>query len=129
MEAFIHANGGDVVKTVTNKCTHLMSSESGTKKCADAEKKGVVIVDEAWVREQCGSDHGQDDAPPPAAKKATKAKAKAAPKAAPPKKAKAVPKKAKAVIPSSSSSSSSSISTKGALDGMIVCMTGTMRYV
>jgi len=54
MEAFIHANGGDVVKTVTNKCTHLMSSESGTKKCADAEKKGVVIVDEAWVREQCG---------------------------------------------------------------------------
>ena len=54
MEAFIQANGGDVVKTVTNKCTHLMSSESGTKKCADAEKKGVVIVDEAWVREQCG---------------------------------------------------------------------------
>ena len=50
MEGFIQANGGDVVKTVTNKCTHLMSSESGTKKCADAEKKGVAIVDEAWER-------------------------------------------------------------------------------
>jgi surface protein len=60
MEGFIQANGGEVVKTVTNKCTHLMSAESGTKKCADAEKKGVVVVDEAWVREQCGGDRVQE---------------------------------------------------------------------
>jgi predicted DNA-binding WGR domain protein len=54
MEGFIIANGGEVAKTVTNKCTHLISAETGTKKCADAEKKGVIVVDEAWVREQCG---------------------------------------------------------------------------
>ena len=54
MEGFIQANGGEVAKTVTNKCTHLISAETGTKKCADAEKKGAIVVDEAWVRDQCG---------------------------------------------------------------------------
>jgi predicted DNA-binding WGR domain protein len=89
MEGFIQANGGEVVKTVTNKCTHLMSSESGTKKCADAEKKGAIVVDEAWVREQCAGSSEQQEAPPPSAKKAAKAEAA-------PKKAEAAPKKAKA---------------------------------
>ena len=61
MEGFIQANGGDVAKTVTNKCTHLISAETGTKKCADAEKKGAIVVDEAWVREQCGGGGGEVD--------------------------------------------------------------------
>ena len=90
MEGFIIANGGEVAKTVTNKCTHLISAETDTKKCADAEKKGVIVVDEAWVREQCGEDteamdedddeddededdddddEEEEDIPPPTAKK------------------------------------------------------------
>jgi NAD-dependent DNA ligase len=106
MEGFIQANGGEVAKTVTNRCTHLMSAETGTKKCADAEKKGVIVVDEAWVREQCG-DEQQEEVPPAAVKKVAKAKvtAKASAKAAP----------------------TSSVSTAGALAGLTFCMTGTMR--
>ena len=76
MESFIQANGGDIAKSVTNKCTHLISAETGTKKCIDAEKKGVIVVDEDWVRGQCGN-----DAPEPPPKKGTK-KEKAAPKKA-----------------------------------------------
>eukprot|EP01033_Poteriospumella_lacustris_P003423 gene3423-2532_t len=49
-EEFIIQHGGEVVKSVTNTCTHLVSAESGTKKCEDALAKGVVIVDEQWVR-------------------------------------------------------------------------------
>jgi NAD-dependent DNA ligase len=119
MEGFIQANGGEVAKTVTNKCTHLMSSETGTKKCADAEKKGVLIVDEAWVREQCGDAGDQNDEAPPAPKKATKAKVNA--KAAAPK-AKAKKTAAAAAPPPPS------VSTGGALAGLTFCMTGTMRY-
>jgi len=87
MEGFITANGGEVAKTVTNKCTHLISAETGTKKCADAEKKGVVVVDEAWVRDQCGGStmmevEEEEEAPPaPAAKKGAKAKPTASSKA------------------------------------------------
>ena len=61
------ANGGSVAKSVTNKCTHLLSSETGTKKCADAESKGVIVVDEPWVRSKCNdaeeneSDHDEDE--------------------------------------------------------------------
>jgi hypothetical protein len=61
MEDFIRANGGEVVKSVTNKCTHLMSAESGTMNCADAEKIGVIIVDEAWVRAQCQGGESDDE--------------------------------------------------------------------
>ena len=35
---------------MTNSVTHLVSAETGTKKCQDAEAKGVKIVDEDWVR-------------------------------------------------------------------------------
>lgn len=49
-EEFIIQHGGEVVKSVTNTCTHLVSAETGTKKCEDALAKGVVIVDEQWVR-------------------------------------------------------------------------------
>jgi hypothetical protein len=68
MEGFIQANGGEVAKTVSNKCTHLISAETGTKKCADAEKKGAMVVDEAWVRAQCGGGGGGEAAPAPKAK-------------------------------------------------------------
>jgi hypothetical protein len=109
MEGFIQANGGDVAKTVTNKCTHLISAETGTKKCADAEKKGAIVVDEAWVRDQCGdaatgAEEGEEEDEevlPPAPKKA----AKKAPPSAP------------------ASSSGGSL----ALEGLTFCMTGTMR--
>ncbi len=51
-ESLITENGGTVAKTVTNSVTHLVSSETGTKKCQDAEAKGVTIVDEKWVRDR-----------------------------------------------------------------------------
>ena len=115
MEGFIQANGGDVAKTVTNKCTHLISAETGTKKCADAEKKGAIVVDEAWVREQCGGGGGEvddemeEEVSAPAPKKAGKQVTKVSKKAANP----------TSVPPSSSGG--------GALSGMTICMTGTMR--
>jgi hypothetical protein len=49
-EAYITQHGGSVAKSVTNACTHLVSAETGTKKCQDAEEKGIAIVDEDWVR-------------------------------------------------------------------------------
>jgi NAD-dependent DNA ligase len=49
-EKLITDNGGQVAKSVTNACTHLVSAETGTKKCQDAEEKGCAIVDEDWVR-------------------------------------------------------------------------------
>ena len=106
MEGFIIANGGEVAKTVTNKCTHLISAETGTKKCADAEKKGAIVVDEAWVREQCGGDITEaDEAPPPATKKVAKGK-------------KAVSKPTPPVIEHEGG---------GNLAGLTICMTGTLR--
>ena len=133
MERFIIANGGEVAKSVTNKCTHLISAETGTKKCADAEKKGVIVVDEAWVREQCGEDteamdedddeddedeeeedddddddeeEEEEDIPPPTAKKATKAKK---------------------VSTTKKTVSAPSGDDDGALAGLTICMTGTLR--
>jgi hypothetical protein len=94
-EALIEANGGTNVKTVTNSCTHLircefsalissniiavdcftddvgLSSETGTKKCADAEAKGVVVVNEDWIRSRI--DGGIASVPAPPAKKAVTA--------------------------------------------------------
>jgi BRCT domain type II-containing protein len=63
-ENFIKNHGGTVAKSVTNSVTHLVrldcfdfhssfllySSETGTKKCQDAEAKGIEIVNEDWVR-------------------------------------------------------------------------------
>lgn len=46
----------------------ITSSETGTKKCEDAEEKGVKIVDEDWVRDkvdgiehESGSDEGDNE--------------------------------------------------------------------
>jgi hypothetical protein len=58
-EKFIKENGGTVAKSITKACTHLVTSESGTKKCQDAEDKGIEIVDEDWVRSVV--DGGGDD--------------------------------------------------------------------
>jgi predicted DNA-binding WGR domain protein len=102
MEGFIQANGGDIAKTVTNKCTHLISAETGTKKCQDAEKKGVIVVDEEWVRAQCGGDSVPEPEPKKVANKESKAPTKKAAKTA-----KAAP-------------------SSGALAGFTFCMTGTM---
>jgi hypothetical protein len=85
-EALIEANGGTNVKSVNNSCTHLirytillemsgcwiladaaLSSETGTKKCLDAEAKGVAIVSEDWVRSRI--DGGNPSAPAPPAKR------------------------------------------------------------
>jgi hypothetical protein len=49
---------------VTNSVTHLVSSETGTKKCDEAEAKGAKIVDEDWVRnriENGGGKAGDDE--------------------------------------------------------------------
>jgi hypothetical protein len=50
---------------VTNSVTHLVSSETGTQKCDEAEAKGVKIVDEDWVRNRIenrdGKVGGSDD--------------------------------------------------------------------
>jgi len=51
-EAFILKHGGKVAKSVTNSVTHLVSAETGTKKCQDAEDKGATIVNEDWVRKR-----------------------------------------------------------------------------
>jgi hypothetical protein len=48
-----------VSKTVTNSVTHLVSSETGTQKCNDAEAKGVKIVDEDWVRNRIENGGGK----------------------------------------------------------------------
>ena len=68
-ESFIITNGGSVAKTGTNSCTHLVSSETGTKKCQDAAAKGVMIVDEQWIRDKVAGG-GSSDSKGPATKKA-----------------------------------------------------------
>jgi hypothetical protein len=61
-EAKLIKHGATIAKTVTNSCTHLISAETGTKKCQDAEAKGVKIVDEDWiVAKMSGEDTGDDD--------------------------------------------------------------------
>jgi hypothetical protein len=63
-EKLIADHGGSVCKTVTNSVTHLVSSETGTKKCDEAEAKGAKIVDEDWVRnriENGGGKAGDDE--------------------------------------------------------------------
>lgn len=78
-EKLIIANGGLVSKTVTNSVTHLVSTETGTKKCMDAEAKGVNIVNEQWVRSMLdeGSDNTSSVAAPPAKKAVVPEKAPA----------------------------------------------------
>jgi hypothetical protein len=49
----------------------VLSSETGTKKCLDAEAKGVAIVNEDWVRHRI--DGGNTSAPVPPAKKSSTA--------------------------------------------------------
>lgn len=55
MEHEIRAAGGDVAKSVTKEVTILVASQPGTKKCLDAAKKGVMVVDEAWLHERLGT--------------------------------------------------------------------------
>jgi NAD-dependent DNA ligase len=57
-ETLIQNNGGEIAKSVTKKCTHLVSAMTGTKKCQDAEAKGLQVVDEEWVREKILSSGG-----------------------------------------------------------------------
>ena len=52
MEDEIRAAGGDVAKSVTKKVTILVASQPGTKKCQDAAKKGIKVVDEAWLEKR-----------------------------------------------------------------------------
>ena len=65
--------GGDVAKAVTKQVTILVASQPGTKKCQDAAKKGVMVVDEAWLQERL------DTAAPPTKKGKAAAEAEAAP--------------------------------------------------
>ncbi len=75
-EEIITKNGGSIAKSVTKAVTHLVSSETGTKKCQEAEAKGISIVDEQWVRDKI-SGSGTTSA----TKKAAKGKAKPEPEA------------------------------------------------
>lgn len=52
VEDEIRAAGGDVAKSVTKQVTILVASQPGTKKCQDAVKKGIKVVDEAWLQER-----------------------------------------------------------------------------
>ena len=78
MEDEIRAAGGDVAKSVTKEVTILVASQPGTKKCLDAAKKGVMVVDEAWLHERLGT------APPPPTKKGKKGKVATEAETAPP---------------------------------------------
>ena len=73
MEDEICVAGGDVAKAVTKQVTILVASQPGTKKCQDAAKKGVMVVDEAWLQERL------DTAAPPTKKGKAAAEAEAAP--------------------------------------------------
>jgi len=41
-----------VEKSVTKQVTILVASQPGTKKCQDAAKKGIMVVDEAWLEKR-----------------------------------------------------------------------------
>jgi hypothetical protein len=60
-EKFITSNGGTIAKSVNKSCTHLVTSETGTKKCQNAEDKGVEIVDEDWVRSVVAGTNESDE--------------------------------------------------------------------
>jgi BRCT domain type II-containing protein len=119
-EDLITSNGGEVAKSVTKKCTHLVrsasinqspsflfllldnsSAVSGTKKCEDAEAKGLTVVDEDWVRDRIKGGGASK-------------KVKAAPAAAPP-----PAKKAKSAPPTKTDAGSG-----GKLSGMVFAITG-----
>ncbi len=55
-EKYIRNHGGSTVTSITSTCTHLISATTGTKKCRDAESKGIEVVDEDWVRSVVGDD-------------------------------------------------------------------------
>lgn len=122
-ESLITENGGAVAKTVTKSVTHLVSSETGTKKCEEAEAKGVAIVDEQWVRDRIGgSATGSGD------KKAAKGKAEPAAEAeaAP---AKTQKKTKAAAAPAAAAVSAPAAKKSGSgkpLAGMTICITGTL---
>jgi hypothetical protein len=70
-EGFIKNNGGILAKSVSQTVSHLIrpevlhpphpqpnspASELETKTCEEAEAKGIVIVEEDWVRQKCSCD-------------------------------------------------------------------------
>lgn len=57
IEDEIRAAGGEVAKSVTKKVTVLIANQQGTKKCEDAAKRGVAVVDETWLQVCLNSTH------------------------------------------------------------------------
>lgn len=49
LETAILAAGGEVATSITKKVNILVSNTQGTKKCQDAEAKGIEVVDEDWL--------------------------------------------------------------------------------
>ena len=62
-ETLIQRNGGEIAQSVTKKCTHLVSAVTGTKKCQDAEAKGLQVVDEEWVRQRIQASDETEEKP------------------------------------------------------------------
>lgn len=63
IQELITSNGGTVVASVTSKCTHLLTSETGTKKCKDAQAKGVIVVSEDWLQQRIASFADEPESP------------------------------------------------------------------
>ena len=76
LETAILAAGGEVATSITKKTNVLVSNTQGTKKCQDAEAKGIEVVDEAWllkhlrmgeneegVEEEANHENHEDDEP------------------------------------------------------------------
>jgi NAD-dependent DNA ligase len=102
-ETLIQHNGGEIAKSVTKKCTHLVSAMTGTKKCQDAEAKGLQVVDEEWVREKILSSGGTEEKP------MKKMKLKSSPTQS-----------------TTRSSQQASSSSTGTLSGLVFAITGTL---
>ena len=57
--ALIEANGGEVVQSVTNRCTHLIAADAGGyKKENSAAARQTEVIDEAKLRSMISSDPG-----------------------------------------------------------------------
>jgi hypothetical protein len=96
MRALVAQNGGNLADTPNRKCTYLVADQLGSAKTAKAQKDGIDIVTEDWVRESIKAgkkstdsslflsgggaaaftpmDDDEDDKPVPAKKAATKRK-------------------------------------------------------
>lgn len=72
IEDEIRAAGGEVAKSVTKKVTILVANQQGTKKCEDAAKRGVAVVDDTWLQGRLDAARGSSSA----SKKSKKVKKK-----------------------------------------------------